>query len=313
MTKTARINPVGPQPTATQTPDTGDTFTNPKHLQEAAAYTKVHSGNNYLIYTDDGKVHDRTHSPCYGGHLRLYDIASDGVIRPGDLPMDFPDGHPIGLAIAKRSSAYADFIYNNKMSPWRALNGKVTVVPYGGLVVTNTHFNADILINSMFAYSYSPSKRILDADKKYDDVTLLAEFLVATSTAGNILNNGPSKWANGQAFDFMRVITGNPDVLHPFDYYDRAAYRRPIIEQLWRDKVADYIWAESEALYDGPVRPQLKGKHIMGYAPYPAPDAKKNTTIAAILGKKPGDKVDLLVAIKELAAYITTALQKEAA
>lgn len=204
------------------------------------------SNAHALVMETDGKIkfHLRNSAPCYGP-LRPYDEKKDGYKMPSDLThLLFPDGTPVGLALPlNQGNEFIRWALTSEMSPWRNLVGKVEIIDSPaaplGMIVNDTHVNSDVLINFLF-FTRQKYKRLRPAGE-YSDASTLAELMLMSclhpwydgSTPQRYsVTLGSPQWRHGN-FSLKRIATGTPDVLENFDFFDRAAYRRPVIENIW--------------------------------------------------------------------------------
>lgn len=191
--------------------------------------------HTYAMAWDDGSIVERVSRPCYG-ELRPYGQGSgDTVRKPSDLTQPFPDtGRPLGLGLLIQAPTpdkdkFLDFAVSG-LSPWRKATEGAELVksPISGrtigVVFVNSKVNADILASFCLNSRYQPARwtELVQKDVSPQTAMVLAVRLM----------NFPSMYYVN--VDIPAVYHGNPHVPEKHLWYDRAAYRRPMIERIFQ-------------------------------------------------------------------------------
>ncbi len=208
----------------------------------------------YIIAFDDGYMHEVPSAPCFG-ELRPYNEDGDTAPRPSDLRHPWPKtGHPIGMGISlsvhwrTKDKDFENFFWGVK-SPWRSAYSD-THIPlhdsktgqFFGAVFTNTKISPDPLVNG-FQVSRSINDGIVSLWKKYQEAGATEEEAFAILASGvrevhasKLLAQEMPYWSYYlREPDVQRLMTGQPKALEK-TFFNRGAYRRPIIEHIFEDK-----------------------------------------------------------------------------
>lgn len=214
-------------------------------------------GNSFALLMKQGeeedshKVYHRTNQPCYG-EMRTYGKETipekqSKVIKPGDLHSPFPDGEPVGVALALPNhfeglDRLVEYIFSPE-SPWGNTNRQVTLVKddqgrYIGAVYTDTDFDPTILIHKwLFLKDVSFNQAFFrDLLKIFPDVPL-AELLLFSQT---LLPYYPDKYQLFWRNDYFLSIRTNVEnfvncrpIMGELTFRQRCAYDRPGLQDIF--------------------------------------------------------------------------------
>jgi hypothetical protein len=222
------------------------TLTDPVLITKLHTFNKKHVKNQYCfciaVQDAEGKItfHSRLHQPCWG-ELRTH---YNDIEKPGDLHDPFPEGTPIGIAASfqeKNTSEWHKFI-TGPQSPWSSLFSNGAVVPsyhndtITGVIVLDTHIDPTLFVHFLL-WSAGCHNFNLFLNMGVDPFTsfLLARFLYINGAYYSIrMISQTEEYKLSPRLNIPRLYTSQPHILTDADFYNRGAYNRKRIQNIFK-------------------------------------------------------------------------------
>lgn len=194
-----------------------------------------------IVTEEDGHflIHNRVNQPCYG-FLRKYGPESDRPedYRPSDLPIDFPNGKVVMIAIPLYNNGpFETFeeIWFSEKSPWWSILENQELVfkddKLKGLILHDTDVNSTVVINMVKTYSHrsffkTNFNRLMEVyPSAFPSELFYLSFVLSLHYTGD-------KWQLSDYYDLEKLVKKSPTIFGK-TFLNDGAYARPVVEKVF--------------------------------------------------------------------------------
>lgn len=230
-------------------------------VEKMHEWCKANPGpTNYcMVFENEGKLklYKYKNRPC-NGEMRPYsdthpEEVDDGIERPSDLSIDFPDGHPVAIGLCRNSvvsgeidAMYVDFVMFSPESPYRNVFPEGTVQlrkdvlgVVESTVLLNTDVDATVLLHAIIFRRNIRHSKFHVLSQKYGCLVAFIHCLTATTCWSSSKQTPYFGYVTSPYVNVERMVKANPLELsgNANSFHDRGVYNRPHLAMIWNDDV----------------------------------------------------------------------------